>query len=151
MNKKPTLLFLAVLVTTGACSKADNKTTETKEIDQSLNNQASLQIARGKELYTRCTSCHSPAYNRTGPKHCGLLGREIGSLPDYEYSDAMIQKKKRWNKNNLNAFIESPSRYIPGTTMQILGISSAEERELLVNYLATLTLDHAKCKQHEPQ
>jgi cytochrome c len=30
---------------------------------------------RGKELYARCAACHALAYDRVGPRHCGLLGR----------------------------------------------------------------------------
>ncbi len=147
MTKISILIALSVLVSLAGCSQSDNKTKEAKPINQTVEDKAALQIEKGKQLYKRCTSCHSPAYNRTGPKHCDLLGREIGSLADYEYSAAMRQKNKKWNKQNLNAFLESPSRYIPGTSMQVIGLSSAEDRELLINFLAALTPENPKCQK----
>ena len=32
--------------------------------------------ARGAEIYTRCQACHALEYNRTGPRHCGVVGRK---------------------------------------------------------------------------
>jgi len=37
--------------------------------------------ARGERIYDRCQACHALAYDRTGPRHCGLFGRKAGSVP----------------------------------------------------------------------
>src|SRR3546814_5237225 len=34
---------------------------------------------RGKAIYSRYLACHALAYDRTGPRHCGLFGRKAGS------------------------------------------------------------------------
>jgi len=39
-------------------------------------------INAGKKIYSRCIGCHTPAYHRTDPKHCGLPGRHAGSVPN---------------------------------------------------------------------
>ncbi|CFU09313.1 cytochrome c [Bordetella pertussis] len=28
---------------------------------------------RGEQVYARCLACHALAYDRVGPRHCGLL------------------------------------------------------------------------------
>jgi len=38
---------------------------------------------RGEEIYSRCLACHALAYDRTGPRHCGLFGRRAGSVPGF--------------------------------------------------------------------
>src|SRR3546814_4035447 len=38
---------------------------------------------RGKAIYSRCLACHALAYDRTGPRHCGLFGRKAGSVPGF--------------------------------------------------------------------
>ncbi|NRF50626.1 cytochrome c family protein, partial [Pseudomonas stutzeri] len=44
---------------------------------------------RGQSVYERCLACHAIAYDRTGPRHCGLFGRRAGSVPGFGYSEAM--------------------------------------------------------------
>ena len=34
----------------------------------------------GEAIYARCLACHALAYDRTGPRHCGLFGRRAGSV-----------------------------------------------------------------------
>ncbi len=47
------------------------------------------QPKAGEAIYARCLACHALAYDRTGPRHCGLFGRRAGSVKDFAYSDAM--------------------------------------------------------------
>ncbi|MEO7159148.1 MAG: cytochrome c family protein, partial [Polaromonas sp.] len=51
--------------------------------------QAAPDSVRGEQLYARCIACHALAYDRVGPRHCGLLGRRAGSVPGFAYSPAM--------------------------------------------------------------
>ena len=43
----------------------------------------------GEAIYARCLACHALAYDRTGPRHCGLFGRRAGSVKGFPYSEAM--------------------------------------------------------------
>jgi cytochrome c len=90
---------------------------------------------RGEELYARCQACHALAYDRVGPRHCGLFGRRAGSVPGFEYSPAMKQSKLVWNETTLNRFLADPLKTIPGTTMTYAGVPDAKERADLVAYL----------------
>lgn len=100
---------------------------------------------KGEVVYARCMGCHSPERNRTGPKHCGLVGRIAGTAEGFDYSQAMQKSDIVWNKKTLDQFLTSPLKFVPGTTMAIGGISNKTDRHNLVSYLASLDSD-AKCQ-----
>jgi cytochrome c len=89
----------------------------------------------GEAVYSRCLACHSLERHRTGPKHCGLFGREAGSASGYEYSDAMKRSKLVWSENTLDRFLADPMKTVPGTTMTYAGVEDPEERADLIAYL----------------
>lgn len=94
--------------------------------------------ARGKAIYGRCIGCHSIDRDRTGPRHEGLLGRKVGSVPGFQYSPAMRKAGEAgmvWNEATLNEFLESPTRFMPGTRMGYAGIQDAQERADLIAFL----------------
>lgn len=95
----------------------------------------------GEALYPRCLACHALAYDRVGPRHCGLIGRPAGSVPGFEYSPAMKRSKLAWTKENLERFLADPVGTVPGTTMTYAGVPDPKERADLIAYLA-----NAKCK-----
>jgi cytochrome c len=90
---------------------------------------------RGAEIYTRCQACHALEYNRTGPKHCGVIGRKSGSVPGFDYSPAMKQAKLTWDEKTLDRFLADPLKLVPGTTMTYVGIPDPQERADLIAYL----------------
>jgi cytochrome c len=91
--------------------------------------------ARGEAIYARCAACHALAYNRVGPKHCGLFGRESGSVPGFDYSSAMKSAHIVWNAQTLDRFLASPLRTVPGTAMTYDGVPDPGERADLIAYL----------------
>jgi cytochrome c len=91
--------------------------------------------AAGEALYSRCLGCHAVEYNRTGPKHCGIIGRRAGSVPGYEYSAAMKKSGIVWNRKTLERFLADPTKTVPGTTMTYAGVPDAKERADLIAYL----------------
>ena len=91
--------------------------------------------ARGKEIYSRCLACHALAYDRTGPRHCGLFGRKAGSVKGFQYSQAMRDSHIVWDEKTLNWFLASPMTAIPGTAMGYAGIPDLQERADLIAYL----------------
>jgi cytochrome c len=93
--------------------------------------------ARGEQLYARCAACHALAYDRVGPRHCGVLGRRAGTVPGFDYSPAMKRSKLVWTKENLNRFLADPPGVVPGTTMTYAGVNNAKERAGLIAYLET--------------
>ena len=91
-------------------------------------------VSAGERIYTQCTGCHAPDYNRTGPKHCGILGRAAGGVKNFEYTDAMVKSGIIWTAETLDKFLTSPFDMIPGTSMGFVGIPSERERQQLITF-----------------
>lgn len=89
----------------------------------------------GQGVYSRCFACHALAYNRTGPKHCGLLGRRAGSVAGFEYSDAMKRANWVWDRKTLDHFLADPLKTVPGTTMGYAGVKDKKARADLIAYI----------------
>jgi cytochrome c len=89
----------------------------------------------GEAIHSRCLACHALAYDRTGPRHCGLLGRRAGSVPGFPYSDAMKRSKIVWSEETLDFFLADPLNVVPGTSMGYAGVADAKERRDLIAYL----------------
>jgi cytochrome c len=95
-------------------------------------------VQRGMALYqARCTACHAIDSNRTGPAHRGVVGRRVGSLAGYKYSDELAQSRLRWTPQTLNTWLEDPEELVPGQRMGFQ-VENAQERADLIAYLATL-------------
>lgn len=102
-------------------------------------------LARGEQIYMRCMGCHSLEVDRTGPRHCGLLGRPAGSVPGFEYSEAMVASGITWDEETLDRFLADPTGVVPGTKMTFAGVPDPGERRALVAWLAVATSDPARC------
>lgn len=89
----------------------------------------------GEQVYARCAACHALAYDRVGPRHCGLVGRRAGSVPGYAYSPAMKNSGLTWDEKTLDRFLAQPVKTVPGTTMTYDGIADPKERADLIAYL----------------
>jgi cytochrome c len=90
----------------------------------------------GEAVYARCQACHALAYDRTGPRHCGLVGRRAGSVQGFDYSPAMKRSGIVWSASTLDRFLANPTAAVPGTTMGYAGVTDAKERADLIAYLA---------------
>ena len=89
----------------------------------------------GESIYSRCLACHALAYDRTGPRHCGLFGRRAGSVAGFEYSQAMQGSKIVWSEKTLDRFLANPPQAVPGTAMGYAGVTDPKERADLIAYL----------------
>ncbi|MEM1064276.1 MAG: c-type cytochrome [Pseudomonadota bacterium] len=100
---------------------------------------ASASAADGEGLWRGCRSCHAleAGQNGTGPYLHGVVGRAKGAAQGYEYSDAMASQGGEWSPENLQAFLENPREYTPGTKMAYNGMRDIEDRANLIAYLAT--------------
>jgi len=99
----------------------------------------------GEAVYSRCLACHVLTYDRVGPRHCGLFGRRAGSVPGFEYSDAMKRSKIVWNEKTLDRFLADPLKTVPGTKMGYAGVKDPQERADLIAYLKKATSDPRIC------
>ncbi len=96
---------------------------------------AAPDVVRGELVYARCLACHALAYDRVGPRHCGLLGRLAGSVPGFNYSAAMKNSKIRWDEKTLDLFLTKPLKLVPGSSMTYDGVANPEDRANLIAYL----------------
>jgi cytochrome c len=101
--------------------------------------QAAGDPARGEQVYHRCQGCHSIDRNRIGPMHKGLFGRKAGSVPDFDYSDAMKNSGIVWTEATLDQFLQGPRKMVPGTKMTFVGIPKPQDRADLIAYLEAAT------------
>ena len=93
---------------------------------------------KGAALYQQhCTACHSVDSNKIGPAHRGVMGRRVGSLPGYKYSDELAASRLRWTPQTLNTWLTDPEDLVKGQRMGFQ-IDSEQERADLIAYLATL-------------
>lgn len=99
----------------------------------------------GKELYEQCTGCHMLTENSIGPRHCGLFGRQAGTVPEFKYSSGMVTSGVVWNEETLDEFLMSPLSYIHGTMMGFAGISDATQRADVIAYLREANEDPTVC------
>jgi cytochrome c len=92
---------------------------------------------RGAEIYERCQACHALDRNRTGPKHCGLIGRPAGTAPGFHgYSVALKDSGIVWDHSSLDRFLADPLGTVPGTRMGYAGVKDPQERADLIAFLA---------------
>lgn len=93
---------------------------------------------RGKLLYeSRCVACHSVDTNRVGPLHRGVLGRRVGTVPGFAYSDALRGSTLAWSRETLQAWLKDPEALIPGQQMGYQ-VETLQDRLDLVAFLSTL-------------
>ena len=103
----------------------------------------------GRQIYDRCIGCHSPERDRTGPRHCGLLGRVAGRVTGFDYSDVMRDSGIVWVAQTLDQFLASPLTYMPGTNMGFAGIKDPMRRRDLIAYLEQISVSPELCR-HNP-
>ena len=95
--------------------------------------------ATGQELFNdKCAECHTVDNSSlTAPTLRGVVGRKIGSLPDYQYSPALKAKPGVWDDVALDAFLAAPQTFAPGTQM-FGGASDPNDRKAIIDYLKTV-------------
>jgi cytochrome c len=90
--------------------------------------------ARGETLYEACQDCHSLDKNDVGPRHRGVFGRKAGSLPDYDYSDALKSANIVWNEETLDKWLTDPQAVAPGAKM-FFHLDNSQDRADVIAYL----------------
>ena len=124
-----------------------NGAEESAEVASVSHLLADADLENGQKLATGCGLCHSletgSAEIITGPSLWNVVGREIGGVSTFEYSGVMSSREGSWNYDALNSLLASPTAYMPGTKMEISGISTPEARADLIAHLRTLSDDPA--------
>ncbi len=98
---------------------------------------AMADAAAGEGQGRACSSCHKleAGENGTGPSLYGVVGRTVGTEDGFGYSGSLVAVADVWTPEALNAFLENPRGYAPGTAMSYNGMRKIEDRANLIAYL----------------
>lgn len=83
----------------------------------------------------RCVVCHSIELDgppRVAPPLYGIVGAPKARAAWYGYSVALKKAGGTWSETDLDAFLTSPSKFLPGTSKTLLGIRDPDERARII-------------------
>jgi cytochrome c len=95
----------------------------------------------GAEVFKKCRACHDigpDAKNKVGPLLNGILGRKVGTIEGFAYSDANKAAGAKglvWTEEVMLKYLENPLAYMPGTKMAFAGLKDLQDRKDLIAYL----------------
>lgn len=100
---------------------------------------AMADASAGEGAFRPCSSCHAlDGTDGVGPHLNGVVDRAVGSVDGFGYSGALVAVAETWSPENLNAFLENPKGYAPGTAMAYNGMRKIEDRANLIAYLESV-------------
>jgi len=135
--EKPEKPGYAVEVQQASTSTTATATVEDKTVDIAAL-MALGDVNAGEKIFKKCAACHSinqGGANKIGPALYNVVGRKIGSVADYKYSNAFVEYGKEWNFEELNGFLTKPSKWIKGTKMAYAGLRKEADRASIIKYL----------------
>jgi cytochrome c len=92
--------------------------------------------AAGEAVFKKCAACHKlDGANAVGPHLDGVVGRPIGGVEGFSYSDAMAAHGGDWTAEELFLFLGNPKQFVPGTKMSFAGLPKDEDRANVIAYL----------------
>lgn len=95
----------------------------------------------GRKVFRKCAVCHSAAKDgddKVGPGLWGIVDRKKAAAEDYSYSQAMQNAGGNWTETDLDRYLHSPKKFMPGNRMAFSGIRKAKDRADLISYLKSL-------------
>lgn len=116
---------------------------------------ATADIAAGERAARACVACHTfekGGANKVGPNLWNIVNEEFAHIDGFNYSDTLEQMKaegKRWTYSDLNAFLENPRAYAPGTRMTYAGMRQTQRRADLIAYMRTFADEEAPLPTQE--
>ena len=97
---------------------------------------AAADASAGEAVFKKCAACHKlDGANGVGPHLDGVVGRTIGGVDGFTYSDGMKSHGGDWTPDNLFHFLDNPKKFVPGTKMTFAGLPKDEDRANLIAYL----------------
>ena len=101
---------------------------------------AAADVAKGAKVFGKCKACHKldEGAHSTGPSLFGVVDRAIGGSDFGGYSGKLAQAGETWDAETLNAFLTSPKKAAPGTSMSFAGLKKDKDRANLIAYLTSL-------------
>jgi len=95
-------------------------------------------LENGRRAFARCRSCHTVTEggpNMTGPNLWGVFGRQAGSHPGFNYSEAVKSADFTWDAERIDHWLENPRTFLPGNKMSFAGLPDGDDRRDLIAWL----------------
>lgn len=98
-------------------------------------------IKAGEKVFKKCKACHAVgdgAKNKSGPQLNALLGRTMGSVDGFKYSNvfkAAYDEGRIWDEASLTEFLAKPKSYMKGTKMSFSGLKKEGDQVAIIAYL----------------
>lgn len=102
---------------------------------------ATASVEKGARVAKKCLSCHdfnAGGKNKIGPALYGVINGSIAKNANFNYSNALAGLGGTWDYETLNAFLRSPKKYAPGTSMTFIGLRKAKDRANIIAYMDSL-------------
>ncbi|WP_239031762.1 c-type cytochrome [Paroceanicella profunda] len=99
---------------------------------------AQADPANGEKQFSKCKSCHKleEGANGVGPSLYHIVGRDMGSLPGFNYSSGMAEAEGEWTAEKIAHFLHKPKDFVPGTKMSFAGFRDYQDGADVAAYLA---------------
>lgn len=113
--------------------------------------------AAGEASFKKCKACHSvigadgtevQKGGKTGPNLWGVVGRTVGSHPDFTYGKGLLEAKEKgivWDEAQIATYLQDPTAWVKEATgdpqassKMTFKLTKPEEAADVAAYLATL-------------
>jgi len=113
---------------------------------------------KGKKVFAKCMTCHrigDDAKNMVGPVLTGVLGRQAGTMPNFQYSAlnrAAGENGLDWTEDRIFEYLANPNAFLKkflteknkaslatGSTKMVFNLPNAEERKDVIAFLKTFS------------
>ena len=99
---------------------------------------AKADPAKGQQIFNKCAACHNAdkgGGNQVGPNLWDVIGEPIGQGKSFAFTDALAKKGGNWDWHSLDAWLNSPKAFAPGTKMSFAGLSNPQDRADVIAFL----------------
>ena len=95
----------------------------------------------GGDVFKKCRACHDvgpAAKNKVGPLLNGIIGRKVGTIDGFAYSEANKKAGANglvWTDEVMFKYLENPLSFMPSTKMAFAGLKDEQDRKDVIAYL----------------
>lgn len=132
------IVLFGIIVGCGKKEEKKENISSTSPKIEDVKEKPLIKMSLGQRTFMQCAACHNLKQDephKVGPNLNGLFGRKAGSLEDFNYSEALKASDIVWNEEHIRAWLEKPSKYVPGTIMLFVGVKNKEQQDVLIKYL----------------
>ena len=96
-------------------------------------------VSHGKEIFDgKCSKSHTLDKDKEGPRLRGVYGRQVATVPSFQYSDSLKAAKFTWDDTTLDKWLTDPDAMVPDNDMAF-HLESASDRKAVIAYLKSLS------------